>query len=83
MQNAQGLAAIIESLKGESAAVVQLGPLVVVKASTPDLGGAILCKVLTPKELKILEERPDLLRSPSALMTQLAELSQDDRIEQA
>lgn len=83
MQNAQGLAAIIESLKGESAAVVQLGPLVVVKASTSDLGSAILCKVLTAKELKILEARPDLLRDPSRLMAQLTEPSRDDSIELA
>lgn len=71
MQNAQGLAAIIEALKGEPAAVVQLGPLLVVKTPAPDTGSAILCRMLTAKELRMLETRPDLLKDPSKLMTQL------------
>jgi len=83
MQNAQGLAAIIESLKGESAAVVQLGPLVVVKAPTPDFGSAILCRMLTAKELRMLEAHPDLLRDPCGLMAQLTATGQDEQIEQA
>lgn len=83
MQNAQGLAAIIESLKGESAAVVQLGPLVVVKAPTPDFGSAILCRMLTAKELRMLEAHPDLLRDPCGLMAQLTVTGQDEQIEQA
>jgi hypothetical protein len=83
MQNAQGLAAIIESLKGESAAVVQLGPLVVVKTPTPDRSSAILCRTLTTKELRMLEARPDLLRDPGKLMAQLTVTEQDGPIEQA
>jgi len=83
MQNAQGLAAIIESLKGESAAVIQLGPLVVVKAPTSGVGSAILCKVLTAKELRMLEARPDLLKDPCGLMAQLTDTNHGEQIEQA
>jgi transcriptional regulator with XRE-family HTH domain len=83
MQNAQGLAAIIESLKGESAAVIQLGPLVVVKAPRSGVGSAILCKVLTAKELRMLEARPDLLKDPCGLMAQLTGTDHSEQIEQA
>jgi hypothetical protein len=83
MQNAQGLAAIIESLKGEPAAVVQLGPLLVVKAPDPDVGSAILCRMLTAKELRMLETHPALLRDPSGLMAQLTAPDHDQEIEQA
>jgi transcriptional regulator with XRE-family HTH domain len=82
MQNAQGLAAIIEALKAESAAVVQLGPLVVVKTPTSDNRSAILCRTLTAKELRMLEARPDLLRNPCKLMAQLTVAEQDGPIEQ-
>jgi hypothetical protein len=83
MQNAQGLAAIIESLKGESAAVIQLGPLMVVKAPASDGGSAILCRALTAKELRMLEARPDLLKDPCGLMAQLTGTDQGEQIEQA
>jgi hypothetical protein len=82
MQNAQGLAAIIEALKGEPAAVVQLGPLVVVKTPTPDTGSAILCRMLTAKELRMLQTRPDLLKDPSGLMAELTASGYEPEIEQ-
>jgi len=83
MQNAQGLAAIIESLKGESAAVVQFGSLVVVKAPTPNGGSAILSRILTARELRMLEARPDLLRDPGELMAQLTATGREGQTEQA
>lgn len=83
MQNAQGLAAIIEALKGESAAVIQLGPMVVVKAPRPDCESAILCRMLTAKELRMLEADPGLLRDPIALMARLTAAGEDKQIESA
>jgi hypothetical protein len=83
MQNAQGIAAIIESLKGEPAAVVQLGPLVVVKAPARNLDGVILCRMLTAKELRMLESRPGLLTDPCELMAQLNGSGEAKQVEQA
>ena len=83
MQNAQGLAAIIEALKGERAAVIQLGPLLVVKIPTHDEESAILCKTLTASELKQLERHPDLLADPVKLVSQLPSFAEDPAIEQA
>jgi hypothetical protein len=83
MQNAQGLAAIIESLKGERAAVIQLGPLIVVKAPRPDCESAILCRTLTPKELRMLEADPGLLTDPIALTARLTAPGEHKQIEEA
>jgi hypothetical protein len=82
-QSTQGLTTIIESLKDEPAAVVQLGSLVIVKAYTSDLGSTILCRTLTVKELQMLEARPDLLRDPAGLMARLTASDEDDRRVQA
>ncbi len=83
MQNAQGLAAIIAALKGEPAAVIQLGPLVVVKAPRLDGESAILCRTLTAKELRMLEADPGLLKDPIALMARLTIPGEDKQIGQA
>jgi hypothetical protein len=37
----------------------------------PDAGSAILCRMLTAKELLLVETRPDLLRNPVELLVQL------------
>jgi hypothetical protein len=68
MQNAQGLAAIIKALENESAAVIQLGPLLVVKTSGADGASSIHCKTLTPVELRELERRPELLKKPDEIL---------------
>ena len=72
MQNAQGLAAIIESLRGETAAVVQLGQLLVIKAPSTDGKSNIICKTLTPKELRSLERQPELLTDPCGMMARFS-----------
>lgn len=83
MQNAQGLALIIEALKGEPAAVIQLGPLVVVKVRRPDGESAILGRILTAKELRMLEVDPGLLKDPIVLMARLTNPGEGKQIEQA
>jgi len=83
MQNAQGLAVLIEALKGEPAAVIQLGPLILVKAPRPEGDSAILCRKLTPKELRMLEVNPGLLRDPVTLMARLATPDEGHHIAQA
>lgn len=82
MQNAQGLAAIISALKGERAAVIQLGPLLVVKVPTHDGESTVLCKTLTASELKRLERDPGLLSDPIQLVSQLPSFAEDAAIEQ-
>jgi hypothetical protein len=71
LQNAQGAAAIIEALKDETAAVVQLGPLLIVKVPDPGGRSITLCKTLTASELKKLEQNPGLLADPIELVAQL------------
>lgn len=84
MQNAQGLALLIEALKGEpAAAVIQLGPLVLIKARRPDGESTILGRILTAKELRMLEVDPGLLKDPIVLMTRLTNPGEGKQIEQA
>jgi hypothetical protein len=82
MQNAQGLAAIIDALKGERAAVIQLGPLLVVKIPIHDGESTVFCKTLTLSELKKLEQNPSLLADPVTLASQLSFFAEDPDIEQ-
>lgn len=82
MQNAQGAAAIIEALKDETSAVVQLGPLLIVKVPSPDGRSTTLCKTLTASELKMLEQDPSLLADPISLVAQLPTFT-NPAIEQA
>lgn len=71
MQNAQGLAAIIKALEKESSAVIQIGPLLILKASNADGSSAVSCKTLTPSELRLLERRPELLNDPTSILLML------------
>jgi hypothetical protein len=82
MQNAQGVAAIIVALKDEPAAVIQMGPMILVKAPRPDRESAVLCRMLTPQELRILEADPSLLRDPIGLMACLMTQERGEQEEQ-
>ena len=68
MQNAQGLTAVIQALEKESAAAIQLGPLLILKIPLPGGGSAVQCKTLTPSQLRVLERQPDLLRDPAGIL---------------
>ena len=75
MQNAQGVAAVIVSLKGERSAVVQLGPLLIVKVPSASGDSIILTRTLGPQELRELERNPILLTDPIRLVAHYWALS--------
>lgn len=65
---ANAAASLIQSLKETSTACIQVGSLLIVKASNPDGDSAIVARTLTPTELKNLEENQGMLRRPEEIL---------------
>lgn len=65
---ANAVASVVRAVEGMDSAVVQLSSLIVVKH-----GGALICRVLTEREIRILADHPELLKSPAELFQILSE----------
>lgn len=59
---ANAVASVVRALEGMDSAVVQLSSLIVVKH-----GGGLICRVLTEREISVLADHPELLKSPAQL----------------
>jgi hypothetical protein len=66
---ANAVATVIKALSETDAAAIQLSSMVVVKADN-----RIICRVLSEPELRILNDHPELLRSPGDLLTLLSSM---------
>lgn len=78
LNNAQGLAALIQALEKESAAAIQLGPLLLIKTCRPDGASQVYSCTLTPAQLKHLERHPELLKDPGGLQAALDAAGHED-----
>lgn len=76
-QNAVGMAALIESIKDERAAVIQVGSLLLVKVPSGADDSVLMCKTLTAKQMLHLERNPGLLRQPVEIVAALASVEDD------
>jgi hypothetical protein len=65
---ANAVASVVRAAEGMDSAVIQLSSLIVVKH-----GGALICRVLTEREIGILADHPELLKSPAELFQILSE----------
>ncbi len=65
---AAAAASLIGALKTVPNACIQVGTLLVVKATKADGQSAVVARTLTPEELKRLEERQSILKRPEAIL---------------
>ncbi len=65
---AEAAAALIQSLDATACACVQLGSLLLIKTKDSNSNTALICRTLSPEELKRLEERQTVLSDPSRIL---------------
>ena len=68
---AEAAAALIAALKETKCACIQLGSLLLIKCSDADSNTAVVCRTLTPEELRRLEEKQTVLSDPSRILAWL------------
>ncbi len=68
----EAAAAVIQSLETVSAAVVQLGSLLILKNKNDAGEAVIFTRTLSQRELAVLSENPNLLASPATVLDELA-----------
>ena len=68
---AEAAAALLNALKGEDAAVVQIGSIVVLKFIDASGGARTVVRSLTQREMIYMEEHPELLKNPSDILQQI------------
>jgi hypothetical protein len=61
---AEGTAALIQSLQGQSAAVCQIGSILLVKSTDSAGHSQVMTRTLTQSEIVALEQQPSALKSP-------------------
>lgn len=65
---AEAAAALIKALNDTSCACVQLGSLLLIKTKDSNSNTAVICRTLSPEELRRLEERQTVLSDPSRIL---------------
>ena len=70
---ANAVATVINALNGIDSAVIQLSSVIVVKSD-----GRVIARVISEKELSVLRECPELLKSPRDILTTLPKLASDE-----
>lgn len=74
------VSAVIESLKGEENAAIQLSSLLIIKRTDERGGSTIATRTLTQKELVYLERNPSLVNDPVAILGVLESLRKTEDI---
>jgi hypothetical protein len=65
---AEAASSLISALNGTSTACIQVGSLLVVKATAKSGECAVMARTLSPSELKLLEENQAMLKSPEQIL---------------
>jgi hypothetical protein len=78
---AEAASSLITALKETNNACVQVGSLLIVKATSPDGNSCVMARTLTPHELKWLEENQTLLRDPQLILEHLQKMMKAPQLE--